>query len=153
MNLFILDKDPIIAASYYIDKHMKIILEAAQMFCTTSWHFDIPAPYKKSHYNHPVNIWLRKSKSNYEWAYHHAKAIAKQYTLRYHKTHKSEAVIDWCYNFGGKPINDLGLTPFAQAMPEQYQREDAVEAYRLYYKNDKANIANWKLPSKQPYWW
>ena len=37
MNLFYLDRDPVIAASYHYDKHkVKMVLEAAQMLCTAS---------------------------------------------------------------------------------------------------------------------
>ena len=152
MNIFILDKDPIIAASYYIDRHMKIIIEIAQMLCTTSWYFGIPAPYKKTHFNHPVSIWVRKSLSNYNWAVIHGLAIAKQYTSRYHKIHKSQAIIEWCHNHGGKP-NDIGLTLFAQAMPEKYMNEDAVKAYRDFYIGEKKAFASWKSPATIPYWW
>ena len=35
MNLFYLDRDPVVAASYHYDKHkVKMVLEAAQMLCT-----------------------------------------------------------------------------------------------------------------------
>ncbi len=36
------------------------------------------------------------------------------------------------------------LTPFAQAMPDQYRCEDAVVAYRKYYLGEKARFAKWK---------
>jgi hypothetical protein len=48
-----------------------------------------------------------------------------------------------------------GLTPFAQAMPEELKSNDAVESYRMFYMKDKAAIgkgANWKVRGK-PYWW
>ena len=35
MNIFLLDKDPKIAAQYHCDKHVvKMILESAQMLCS-----------------------------------------------------------------------------------------------------------------------
>ena len=38
MNIFILDKNPKIAAEYHCDKHVvKMILESAQMLSTTHW--------------------------------------------------------------------------------------------------------------------
>lgn len=44
------------------------------------------------------------------------------------------------------------LTPFAQAMPEQYQHENPVVAYRTYYLNEKARFAAWNY-SEEPEWW
>ena len=49
---------------------------------------------------------------------------------------------------------NIGPTPFAQAMPDEYKQEDAVEAYRAYYMGDKAAFAKWEWPTAQtPYWW
>ena len=44
------------------------------------------------------------------------------------------------------PINipKVGLTRFAQAMPEYCKREDPVEAYRFYYIKEKVGFATWK---------
>jgi hypothetical protein len=48
---------------------------------------------------------------------------------------------------------NIGPTPFAQAMPDEYKREDAVEAYRAYYMGDKADIAEWNWGTEAPDWW
>ena len=41
-------------------------------------------------------------------------------------------------------LEDKGLTPFAQAMPEQYRVVgDPVEAYRRYYIGAKFHLAQW----------
>tara|TARA_R110000737_G_C14249644_1_gene426385 strand:+ start:360 stop:569 length:210 start_codon:yes stop_codon:yes gene_type:complete len=47
---------------------------------------------------------------------------------------------------------EIGLTPFAQAMPDEYKREDVVEAYRAYYMGDKAAIAEWNWGTPAPDW-
>lgn len=36
------------------------------------------------------------------------------------------------------------MTPFAQAMPDQYKHQNAVIAYRQYYLGEKARFAKWK---------
>ena len=57
MNIFVLDRDPVVAASYLCNAHtVKMILESAQLLCTTSWQFNVPAPYKQTHKNHPAAI-------------------------------------------------------------------------------------------------
>jgi hypothetical protein len=45
----------------------------------------------------------------------------------------------------------IGLTPFAQAMPEQYKNKCAVTAYRAYYRGEKSSFATWK--KNKPLWW
>ena len=46
------------------------------------------------------------------------------------------------YNIDGLP--DKGLTPFPQAMPDEYKDKDIVKAYRKFYLGEKANFATWK---------
>ena len=143
MNIFILENDPAKSAQSQCDKHVvKMVLESAQMLCSNFEKGE--APYRRCHYNHPCTKWVRESKQNYEWLLTHAKALAKEYTHRYKKTHKSEAVIDWCreqYEQLGLPSE--GVTAFAQAMPEQYKNPCAVTAYRNYYKGEKSGFAKW----------
>ena len=148
MNIFVLDKNPHVAAMYACDKHVvKMILESAQMLCSVQP--EGTAPYKRSFYNHPCTKWVRASVANYDWLIEHARALCTEYTRRYGKVHKSEKVIDWC-DANRPELPDVGLTPFAQAMPEDYKNEDAVEAYRTYYRNDKKRFATWK--TETPAW-
>lgn len=49
-------------------------------------------------------------------------------------------------------IPDGPLTPFAQAMPDQYKDADAVKAYRAYYIGEKKAFAKWKA-GNTPKWW
>jgi hypothetical protein len=142
MNIFVLDKNPHVAAMCACDRHViKMILESAQMLCSVQP--EGTAPYKRAFYNHPCTKWVRASSANYDWLIEHARALCTEYSRRYGKVHKSEKVIDWC-DANRPKLPDGGLTPFAQAMPEEYKNEDAVEAYRTYYRNDKRRFATWK---------
>ena len=71
MNIFVLDNDPKVCAMSHCDKHVvKMILETAQMICTTHHivgGYDYDIPYKSTHVNHPCNRWLRDSVENYNW--------------------------------------------------------------------------------------
>jgi hypothetical protein len=49
-------------------------------------------------------------------------------------------------------IADIGRTSFPQAMPDYCKKDDAIEAYRLYYMNEKQALAKWTLRG-QPDWW
>jgi hypothetical protein len=102
--------------------------------------------------NHPCTIWARESRANYVWLWRHAYALCKEYTQRYGKVHAMERMlVDELYD---PPINipKLKLTPFAQAMPEQYRGENAVVAYRKYYITAKVDIAKWKM-NNAPTWY
>jgi len=180
MNLFILDYDLDRNAEYHIDKHVgKMQLEAAQMLATTVWidkllgyiprglekaelavvkeaMAELPPiderdflRYKAAHINHPCTIWMRQSFDNFEWTQVYVNALNEESQWRGNKPHAS------CIEVNRMPepfrLKSIGLTPFAQAMPDEYKSDDVVTAYRTYYKNDKADIATWKR-RQQPEW-
>ena len=158
MNIFHVNSDPRLAARDLCDKHVvKMILESAQMLCS-GFPKDLGAPYKRTHYNHPSTIWTRTTKTNYLWLTEHALELNQEYGRRYNgKSHKSVQVIEWCRNNIDKVefINqqDLGLTEFAQCMPEIYKvKRNPVQAYRNYYVGDKQEIVSWKHPGVKPEW-
>ena len=154
MNIFVLDLNLQLNAKFHVDRHcVKMILEQSQMLATThhlSGTDPDLIPYRKTHHNHPCNLWMRKSLSNYLWLINSTEELCKEYTYRYGKHHKCEEILKWCK--GNSPnIPDLGLTPFAQAMPDEYKNEDAVTAYRAYYLGEKQHLFKWtKRPI--PYW-
>lgn len=153
MNIFILDRDPNVAAQSVCDKHCgKMVLETAQLLCAA-----FPqgaAPYRRTHYNHPCGIWTRASRANFGWLVEHGLALADEFEHRYGKVHKSRGVILWCReNDSALSFDERGLTPFAQAMPEEFKRADPVEAYRGYYRGAKAAIAAWNKGRPAPEWW
>lgn len=145
MNIFILSKDPQKAAHYLCDKHVvKMVLESAQMLCSAFPSGD--APYKRAYYNHPCTKWARESQQNYRWLLGHAAALCIEYSLRYGKCHKSWDAIQWCNNNHDKlGLPNVGLTEFAQAMPDEYKQPCPVSAYRAYYNGDKHSFAKWRL--------
>ena len=157
MNIFILDKNPKLAAAMHCDKHVpKMILETAQMLSTAHRVYDTPQAenlYKQAHLNHPCTKWIRESGANYRWAWHLYHELLVEFKKRRGKYHKSgELLHDLAHTPHGMP--EIGLTPFPQAMPDEYKQQDAVEAYRAYYMGDKAAFAKWEWPTaKTPYWW
>jgi hypothetical protein len=153
MNIFVLDQDTSKAAEYHCDKHVvKMCLEYAQLLSTTAnFYMGETVGYKSTHVNHPCSVWARQSSSNVRWLSGLLLKLGDQYTLRYCKVHKSVHVGVKSALIAMKKMPDLGLTPFAQAMPEQYKNEDPVVAYRDYYRKEKAGFATWK--NKTPEWW
>jgi hypothetical protein len=136
-----------------------MILESAQMLCTALpltqnyQMYNGVTLYKPTHTKHPCTIWAGKSHQNYQWLLNHAVGLYCEYTRRYGKIHKSSHVVRVMAQLEEKcPLPDIGLTPFAQAMPDQYKDANAVVAYRNYYIGEKSKIAVWKH-STPPYWW
>jgi hypothetical protein len=152
MNIFLLDKNLEKCAQYHVNRHVvKMILESAQLLCSVH-HIcgELEPPYKLAHKNHPCSIWCRASLTNYLYLCELGLELSKEYTFRYGKHHKSTDVIQWCLN-NLPNIPDIGFTPPALAMPDQYKVDDFVQSYRNYYIGEKKGFATWKN-REIPYW-
>jgi len=172
MNIFVLDNDAATSARMMCDKHVvKMILESCQLLSTAHHVLDgeilIVNTGKRKYQtsictkknickatmiNHPCTIWARSSRDNYLWLWRHAYALCKEYTRRYNKVHAMESML--MLELYDPPTNIVRgkLTPFAQAMPEQYKDANAVVAYRKYYLAEKVRFAKWKF-TEEPKWW
>jgi len=104
--------------------------------------------YHATMMNHPCTIWARETLGNYMWLVYHGKELCREYTRRYGRRHASESIIEFCHNSWPENIDQdtyHKVTPFAQAMPDEYKVEgDAVSAYRNYYIGEKSRFARWK---------
>ena len=180
MNIFVLDKDPVIAAQLQCDKHVvKMIVESAQMLSTAHRMLDgtvqiAPSKsgkrmvkhyrlfdnldldetlYKAVHYKHPCTVWTMESDLNYDWHWVHFKALCDEYTYRYGKVHSSERLLQ-PLRVRPKNIPKGKLTPFKLAMKAnpECMLENAVLSYRAFYqtKQDRFKMV-WTKRSK-PGW-
>jgi len=148
MNIFILDRDPIIAAQYQCDKHVvKMIVESAQMLSTAHRMIDgyvekRPSKsgkriinywvhpradkeerlYKAVHHSHPSTVWTMECAANYKWHYDHFCALLMEYTHRYGKTHSTDRLRDILVlpprNIEGFAQKQGVKTPFKLAMKD-----------------------------------
>ncbi len=143
MNIFVLDEKVEKCAEYHCDKHViKMILESAQMLSAVVRLNGYDVGYKLTHKNHPCTKWARESLSNYNWLVRLTRLLNYEYRYRYDKdiNHKS---YDLVKTLPIPDLPDIGLTPFAQAMPDQYKNKNAVKAYRDYYINEKSSFLTW----------
>ena len=157
MNIFYLDRNPIIAAQMMCDKHViKMILESAQMLSTAhrvldgDEHADNVGMYKMTHKNHPSTIWVRANSENYDWLQEHMEALLTEYTHRYGKRHATERLIHSLWEHP-KNITHDDFTDPPQCMPDYCKGDDAVSAYQNYYIMEKSDFATWKRRDK-PEW-
>ena len=173
MNIFYLDKNPVVAAQMSCDKHVvKMILESAQMLCTVKrvldgteytdltkngrkikrWRLNNSNEeaiiYKAGWLKHPSTQWVMKSAYNYIWLYKHMMALNDEYKLRYNHT-KDHMCIQKLGQLlktppYNAPINVKG-TDATPAMPDECKVPgDSVASYRKYYIMKKNRFATWK---------
>jgi hypothetical protein len=178
MNIFYLDSDAKKCAEQHMDRHVvKMILEYAQLLSTAHRVLDgeelklvgtdgfrsrkiwiLPDEredflYKTTHVNHPSAVWARASRENYVWLWSLLNELCKEYTFRYGKIHKTEA--SGLVKKLKTPPKNISRSSFTQptpAMPDEYVSSDSIEAYRTYYKADKARLARWSK-REIPSWW
>lgn len=167
MNIFVLNKNPIISAKMLCNSHVvKMILESGQMLSTAHRVLDGKETivvennrkkkkyvledniledvlYTATHINHPCNIWARESIQNYNWLYDHFCSMCDEYTYRYGKIHKSDFKLRKVLMKLPRNIQNEDLTTFALAMPDEFKKECPVESYIEYYKKDKKHLFAW----------
>jgi hypothetical protein len=172
MNIFALSPIPSVAAKFHCDNHInKMLIESAQMLSTT-WHVMAPDDvkinqagdwciastgnkiYKPYQPNHPCNKWVRECRENYLWLVTLAHYLGEQFKVRFGKPHGTSRIVSHLrYPPNQLPLSGSNMiTPFAQVMPEEYQKlNDPVTAYRNYYRAEKAYFATW-TNIEVPYW-
>lgn len=150
MNIFAIDADPVKAAKQMHDKHVnKMIVESAQMLSTVRRHYGdhTSGLYKSCFVKHPCTLWVKQSLSNYLWLCFHFKALCEEYTYRYYKIHKTHnLLVLLSRELVGIP--DIGLTPFATAMPDKYKVNNPIQSYRNYYLGQKIQNKYWTNRTK-----
>jgi hypothetical protein len=175
MNIFVTDPDPIIAARDLCDKHVrsKMQIEGAIMLAhafdqSTLNHTSVPRtktgkPRKsgKGYFNHQCTIWVRESKSNFQWLVDHTLEMFTERMYRWPNSseHFTLNFIKWCKdNINDTVMPDKGLTPFAVAISSDsecrktvgFNELSVVEQYREYIRKDK-DFAIWSVREK-PVW-
>jgi len=164
MNIFVLDLDPTTAAQMHCDKHVpKMCVEAAQMMASAlrrhgATDEQMPltksgTPYKGGYAHHPCTVWAGDSRDNFMWLADHAVDLCNEYFQRFGKVHACHypIVVMRDMNIIDKVIPKGKLTPFAQAMPDEYRDDDAVKAYQAYYHSKQ--FAKWEKGTPAPDWW
>ena len=171
-NIFYLDKNPKICASYHVDKHcVKMILEYAQLLSTAhriidgmeviiakKKYWQLPDNrneilYSATHLNHPSAIWARANNENYMWLVKLLQELSCEYTYRYGKIHKVEksGLLKELFCLPNNIYQDKFFTP-PSVMPDELIIEgNSVESYRNYYNASKQQLFSWKKRDV-PFW-
>ena len=157
MNIFAIENDPSgnvdwVKSAQSLDnlRVVKMILESCQILSTVLNEQGLHAPYKSFNPKHPSCLWAAESSMNFRALVIHADAMLKEYTERFGKVHKCDAVLDKIVGLYDKDNFDHHrLTPLRMAMPDFFKGSDIVESYRRYYANKKnmrypaARVPDW----------
>jgi hypothetical protein len=111
--------------------------------------------YRPVHVHHPCTKWVFQSLQNYMWLCNLALCLAEEYKYRWPSSppHSCEAHVKWL--IAHPPyLPNTPLTPFAEAMPEEYKKSDAIGSYRAFYKGSKTDrgITNKYTKRHRPHW-
>ena len=149
MNIFVVDKDPVVSAKQLCDQHVvKMPLENCQMLSAV--FEDDYCGHPNAVFKHPCTLWLKKSKQNIWWLLSHHVALLAEYTFRYGKEHKfADSPLYFAAKASLSDIPDAGLTQFANATP--YKEMSPIHAYRHFYRMDKSKFARWKYTEMPPW--
>ena len=145
MNIFAIESDPSgnvdwVKSAQSLDnlRVVKMILESCQILSTVLNEQGLRAPYKSFNPKHPSCLWAAESSVNFKALVIHADAMLKEYTERFGKVHKCDAVLDKIVDLYDKDNFDYHYsTPLRMAMPDFFRGPDVVESYRRYYANKK----------------
>lgn len=163
MNIFVLDADPEKAAQAMDCVRVpKMVTESAQMMASALRRWgatdeQMPltksgSPYKGGYARHPCTLWAGDSDTNFLWLANHAISLCREYKKRFGKVHACQSPIHQMSHM--MPYVGEEMTPFAQAMPDEFKHEDAVQAYRAYYhsKIHSAGGVHYRH-TNPPDWW
>jgi len=150
MNIFVLDKDPAVAASYHADQHLhKMILESAQMLSTAMWKWfpdSRPYIYKPAYENHPCTQWVCKSKNNAAWV---AYLMQELQSIRYSigcEEHSAMKIQKIFWDWVDTDIEGPDEFVFAGIPSIAIRNESVVQKYQRYYR---FKHKQWALDSRR----
>ena len=174
MNIFVVDRDPIIAARLLPDKHVtKMILESCQMLSIvfSDHYWDIGTvtkvdgtPFKTAKgafKNHPCTKWAADSVAHCAWLIQHACGLSEEFRKRYGKFHGLHKSVFGCKKLFQSETGDAitiwqNTSSFARAMPDDLKFDssiDDIEAYQRYPNTKTWVYDNYlRLPSRRPDW-
>jgi hypothetical protein len=99
---------------------------------------------KLRHVNHPSNIWTRSSVKNYHYMFQLWFYLCCEYEQRYNKKHATWEKLANQLSIYPDHIPEIEETPIPLCMPDECKRDDAVTAYRSFYRSHKREFATWK---------
>lgn len=135
------------AHAVYLFPGEKLQFEQVETKKGVSWKLRIVDRlfYNATHASHPCTQWVMRSATNYRWLWHLMVHLDKERVYRY-GTAQSKTITELGERLMTPPkgLIECGMTPPAQAMPDECKRFHPVDAYRAFYRTHKSSFATWK---------
>jgi hypothetical protein len=159
VNAFWLDRDLDAAARWLVDRHVTSSVFECSMVLTTAARLN---GYEDddlyfTHPDHPLTRWAADSRDNWRRLHDYTERAHEEWRYRWDhdpdEYHKSWATVlsmdagavrrlDWPSADGRDPPQVTG----------RWRAESYVDAYRLYYANDKRALFSWAKDRTEPPW-
>lgn len=129
---------------------VKMTLETCQLLSTALNVHGLSGPYRSFNPKHPTTKWVIESSANFLNAYRHGIALSSEYSERFGKIHKCQAVLDRiALEFDPSVFPKQESTLLRLAVPERFKTENPIISYRRFFAS-KPNI---RYPrNKIPQW-
>lgn len=167
MQMFVLDPNPVKAAQFLCDAHVRVICREVTMLLPSWYSWNIPdmkpsLPYKPMNENQPLALQMVYTPVR-KWAFQYAEAVFDEFEFRFGKSHASRirysvlASLIERFDPGivyGRPQVRFTFVAKGDGIFPGQTMSQAVRLYRLYYlsKLSKMKVpAIWTSRSK-PIW-
>ncbi|WP_341764500.1 pyrimidine dimer DNA glycosylase/endonuclease V [Candidatus Tisiphia endosymbiont of Beris chalybata] len=156
MNIFVTNLSPIISAQVLDDKRViKMVLESAQLLSTAIFlnsSIIYPNIYKPTHINHMCTIWAATNYSNWFWLFNHLIALCSEYSLRYHKKHKTEELVSHLLTYSTHLKQGENITAFPNCTKSIQLPLNSIPNQNIYEAYQQYLNAKWLHDKTPPKW-
>jgi hypothetical protein len=150
MNLFAVSYCPVECAQALDDKRLiKMTLETAQMLCTAAVSRGVAAPYKVTHANHPVSVWVR---ANTAWMSKYLVELNQEYKFRFGKEHLAYTECKNILLFEDSVVSEFVNCAANKSLGLDFKHKNVLDAYKCYL-NARWYLSNPKWTKRErPEW-
>ena len=159
VNAFWLDEDLDRTARWLVDRHvLSSVFENAMVLTTTLQLNGYPRSEELyyTHPDHPLTQWAAAHPDNWERLRAYAEAAHEEWKYRWdhppEKVHGSWAVVESLDREEIATLDWPGEPSDPPQVTSGWHADDYVDAYRLYYANEKSHLFEWSRDRSAPPW-
>jgi len=160
VNAFWLDRDPETAARWLVDAHVTSSVFECSMVLTTAAQvngYPTSDDLYFTHADHPLTRWAAQSYGNWQRLYDYTEAAHREWQYRWdHEPEERHACWAVVESLDAATVRGLDWPSESATDPPQltggWEADDYVDAYRLYYANEKRHLFSWSKDREEPPW-
>jgi hypothetical protein len=159
VNAFWLDHDLDRAARWHADDHvLSGVLECCTVLTTAARMRGYPDDSLTGGYEHnPLTEWAADSVENWRYLREYVASVQEEWRHRWdHAPDETHGAWEPVYALDDAVLDGLDWPSTGRTAPPRitgdWEADDHVEAYRLYYANEKREVHGWKGDREAPPW-